>query len=193
MHYCDDFILNLIQPVMSAAGAAGELGGGWKGVRRWCEHVKERGGLKEIGAEREGITGLIVHVDADIAGDIEVNVEMPCPPPLDTVERVEETLKTWLGLPNTPQNLVFCIPSKATEAWFIAGYHPATNNIECLPDPAGFFVGKKPKFVKGSARKKEAKVYKSERQNICAQWPSIVGACESAERFDRSLRNLLHA
>ncbi len=72
------FDLKLLQPEESVAftgmGAAGPLGGGWKGVRKWCMQAAERAG----GALREdplfvSYDILILHLDADVAGNDPAN------------------------------------------------------------------------------------------------------------------------
>src|SRR3989442_1581074 len=99
------FILYLLQPEESVAltgtGDAGPLGGGWKGVYRWCSQVAARSDIRwdddPLFLENDL---LILHLDADVAGEHPPNdlaavaqgfppylpCQHPCPPAADTTE-----------------------------------------------------------------------------------------------------------
>ena len=102
----ESFDMKLLQPegsvAFTGAGNAGPLGGGWRGVYKWCLQAAERGG----GSVRDDplfalYDILILHLDADVAGEDPANYpvnpiarlagvlpcEQPCPPPNDTTDR----------------------------------------------------------------------------------------------------------
>jgi hypothetical protein len=67
-----DFRVSRIQPDESRYGGdAGPHGGGWKGVRGWCQSVRDAGGIKAVGALPEDVDLLVIHIDADIAAALE--------------------------------------------------------------------------------------------------------------------------
>ena len=98
------FDMKLLQPeesvAFTGAGAAGPLGGGWKGVYKWCLQAATRSG----GSVRNdplflAYDILILHLDADVASEDPANYpvnpiaelsgvlpcEQPCPPPNTTL------------------------------------------------------------------------------------------------------------
>jgi hypothetical protein len=75
-HYLDDYEPVPVQPPLGAIGGhAGPLGGGWKGVRRWCQQEAPVGGgpLRVLLQNHDLI---IVHVDADVAKDHDSGVAL---------------------------------------------------------------------------------------------------------------------
>ncbi len=94
----EDYQLTMLQPEGSLYGGdAGPHGGGWKGVRSWCLEVAAQGGLRAIHALADDVDLLVIHVDGDIAGEPELDLAQPCPPPEDTVHAVEHMVLSWLG------------------------------------------------------------------------------------------------
>src|SRR5580700_5527030 len=110
------FDLKLLQPEGSVAftggGSAGPLGGGWKGVYKWCRQAALRGG-GSLGGDPlfVGYDVLILHLDADVAGEDPAHdpidpipglagllpCEQPCPPPGATTEALRLVLLSWVG------------------------------------------------------------------------------------------------
>jgi hypothetical protein len=56
-----------IQPKPSKTGAFGEYGGGWHGVRAWCQTLAKDSRKRK--AHLQPLDMLIIHVDADVARD----------------------------------------------------------------------------------------------------------------------------
>lgn len=204
--HLDRFILTQIQPEQSLfAGDAGPHGGGWKGVRAWCELVRSQGGLAASGAHSTGDV-LVVHVDADIAGDAEIACTAPCPPPDATVNALRRVVLAWLGETDVPARLVLCIPSQATEAWVLAAVVPdhrhavpcdpssaSTTCLECREDPAGLLVGGAHRLVrvKQGRRRKDRRAYQDVLPLIRERWPQVMAVCSQAARFDSELGQAL--
>jgi hypothetical protein len=155
------FDLKLLQPEGSVAfegqGRAGSLGGGWRGVYRWCLDAAERSGGRISDDPLFINTDLLVlHLDADVAEEDPANYPYhpipelegklpcakPCPPPAATTDRLRALLLEWIGESSIPANTVFCTPSKCAEAWVMAICFPQDNEMnrrgwECHPDPDG--------------------------------------------------------
>ena len=112
-------------------GDAGEHGGGWKGVRSWCQSARSSGQWANALA-RHGM--VIIHVDADIAGDDEIKVECACPPPVDTVNALRPVVAGWIGQP-VEEKCVLCVPSKASDAWLTSGASAQTTRCVLSTSP----------------------------------------------------------
>jgi len=154
------FDLKLLQPegslAFTGAGDAGPLGGGWKGVYKWCIQSAVRGsGHVSDDPVFVSYDLLVVHLDADVAGEDPANdaidpipelagrlpCEQPCPPASATTGALRAVMSSWLGEAETPPRTVLCTPSKSTEAWVMAACFPtdrgmATKGWECHPKPA---------------------------------------------------------
>ena len=170
-----------LQPQSDALpdGDAGEHGGGWKGVRSWCSEARGNG-TWSMALENNHV--VVVHVDADIAGDAEINVEKPCPPPADTVDALRPVVAGWIGGPLEPK-CVLCVPSKATDVWLVAALgFPAG---ECDANPAAMLrlVEGKPKPVSGHKPKKHAAGYRRLAPQVGRQWALVRACCAQAEQF----------
>lgn len=197
------FDLKLLQPEGSVAftggGAAGEFGGGWRGVYKWCLQAAKRSG----GGVRNdplflAYDLLILHLDADVAREDPANYpvhpvaelsgalpcEMPCPPPHDTTDRLRKVLLSWVGEDRAPPRTVLCTPSKSTEAWVVAICFPHDGQMirkgwECHPSPETR-LGQQPKthrFAKSQA------AYQARSAAFQEGWPRIVGRLNEARRF----------
>ncbi len=144
----------------------------------------------------------MIHVDADIASDSEIEVARPCPPPMATVERLETLVLGWLGLTKLPPRLALCIPSMATEAWLLRAFFPIDEAsvpctevaageacVECIPDPAGVLLHRRPRFVRMKAGevRKLRKEYELRRNQLSREWAAVVASCSSAARFNEQL------
>ena len=129
-HYLGDYEPMPIQPPTGVVGgAAGPLGGGWKGVRTWCQQEDPATVLSNADL-------LIVQVDADIALDPANDCAQPCPPPTDTVRAVRALVQGWLGMDELPGKLVLCVPSMASETWALVALFPGHDAVvPCDPPP----------------------------------------------------------
>lgn len=204
--HLDRYVLTQLQPEQSRfAGHAGPHGGGWRGVCGWCESVRSQGGLAASGVHLTSDV-LIVHVDADIAGDAEIACAAPCPPPDATVESLRRVVLAWLGETSVPARLVLCIPAQATEAWVLAGVvpdhphaepcDPASASTTCLEyraDPAGLLVGGAHRLVrvKQGRYRKDRRAYQDIAPLLGERWPQLMAVCRQAARFDRELGQAL--
>lgn len=153
------FVLKLLQPEGSVAftggGNAGALGGGWRGVYRWCLQAAQRSGGR-VGDDPLFLAYdvLLLHLDADVASEDPAKLavapipelaemlpcERPCPPPIATVDALRMVMLAWIGEPQVPPGTVLCTPSKSTEAWVMAAIFPndketAKEHWECHPKP----------------------------------------------------------
>ena len=203
----EDYVITQLQPEGSLYGGdAGPHGGGWKGVRGWCRKVGAAGGLEAVGALNPDVQLLVVHVDADIASDSEIDIERPCPPPMATVERLESVVLGWLGLAALPARVALCIPSKATESWILRAFFPTDEAavpcsqvasgescIECIAEPAHTLLYRRPKFVrlKEGRIRKLRKEYERRRSQLSRAWLDVVADCASAARFNEQLDAVL--
>lgn len=197
------FDIKLLQPegsvAFTGAGEAGPLGGGWKGVYKWCLQAAERGG----GSVRNDTLFdfydiLVLHLDADVAGEDPANdlvnpitelaglfpCEQPCPPPNDTTDRLRQVMLSWMGETQTPPQTVLCTPSKCTEAWVVAIFFPHDGQMikkgwECHPDPASR-LGQQPKAHRFAKRQAD---YQAKNKGIQEGWPRIVNRLTEAQRF----------
>jgi len=191
----EDFVCTMIQPEQAtfAGSDFGEMGAGWTGVRNWCEGVKERYGDLESAVDAQPLAAshlLVLHVDADIAADSEIDVDMPCPPAWDTVQRLRDVVLGWGGTDDVPPRVVLCIPSKAVEAWVVCMLHPQNRhcrgNLECRAHPETLLVGKPERLVrrKGGGYKKSVHAYRAAQDKLSAGWSNAVGVCAEAKRFE---------
>jgi hypothetical protein len=198
-----NFEINRIQPDSSLYGGdAGPHGGGWKGVRGWCQSVREAGGLRAVGALREDIDLLVIHVDADILLDAEHDARNPCPPPDGNILAAEAIVMQWLGITSLPERVLIWVPSMATEAWLLRSVFPGLGEslscltspppalcVECVEDPAAVLEGKSPKLVrrKGGDLKKITKNYRDVKPLVSASWGDLTGSMWSAGRLQQGL------
>ena len=169
----------------TVGGAAGTYGGGWKGVRAWCRDARANGQWDEAVTGNQAV---VVHVDADIAGDPEIDVERPCPPAVDTVDALRPVVAAWIG-PPLDARCVFCIPSKASDAWLVAALKLAGPEVEHDPNPAANLrgVGGRPKAVTGAKPDKHAAGYRRLASHVREQWAHVTTTCTQAARFEAEL------
>lgn len=82
----DTFRYLPIQPSISETEGFGSHGAGWKGVLSWCEQFTETRDLIEyLDSYYPQIDTLIVHVDADISRESEIDCYRSCPDAQTTV------------------------------------------------------------------------------------------------------------
>jgi hypothetical protein len=205
------FILNLLQPeeswAFTGAGDAGALGGGWKGVYKWCLQSRERGAGRLSGDPLYFTYDLLIlHLDADVAGKDPAGdtvspipllrgilpCEKPCPPPSDTTDALRNVLLSWTGERQIPANTVFCTPSKNTEAWIMYLFFPLDRDMnrkgwECCPNPEARLQQqpKKYRFAKSYNN------YRSRENNISKGWPKLADTLTEANRFQRDFLQIV--
>lgn len=196
-------VITALQPVDSVA--FGGFGGGWGGVYRWCKQMSKLGGGL-LGAIENRFDGLVLHVDADVAGftyasagispganDLDLPCAQPCPPAADTIDRLRLVVCSWLGFASSdevPHSVVFCTPSKSTEAWVVRILYPSdilskAKEPECMVNPEARLVGK------GKIKKKLAD-YQSNSSKLVTGWPVLAGDARFSEagRFDSDVRRM---
>lgn len=211
------FDLKLLQPeesvAFTAGGDAGTLGGGWRGVYKWCLQAVERGGGQLSGDPLfVGYDLLLIHLDADVAGEDPANYRhfpipelagvLPCkrrcPPASATTDALRLVLLSWIGENQVPGGTVFCTPSKSTEAWVMTASFPNDHEMnrlgwECHPKPENR-LGQQPladRFLKKHGD------YLSRYDHFVAHWPNVVARLSEAFRFQQeflaALSSLPHA
>jgi hypothetical protein len=197
------FDLKLLQPEGSVAftgeGNAGPLGGGWKGVYKWCRQAALRGGGSLSGDPLFiGYDLLILHLDADVAGEDPANdridpvpdlagvlpCEQPCPPPAATTGALRLVILSWAGEGQTPPRTVLCTPSKSTEAWVMAAFFPndremARKGWECHANPE-VRLAQQPLAHRFSKRQAD---YEARALRLRVACPAIAAKLSEAQRF----------
>ena len=196
------FDLKLLQPEGSVAftqgGDAGSLGGGWHGVYKWMRQSVARAGKLSDDPLFLNIDVLILHLDADVAGEEPAKDKNPviaelagalpceeaCPPPSATTNRLRALMLSWVGEAVIPAKTVLCTPSKSTEAWIMAIFFPGDKEmkrkgLECHPDPAGRLPiqPKRHRFAKSYA------AYHARYDAIKHGWHGLTKRMTEAMRF----------
>lgn len=206
------FVLSMLQPDTSKAfGDAGQFGGGWGGVYRWCRQLVKMHPQVEVNPTLTEFNLILVHLDADVAGMRyeESNIDngltdLPCqhacPPVEDSVNALRKVVAGWLNLPPTgtlPARWAYCTPSKCTEAWVVAALYQSTEsailtNIECN---CGLetWLSQRPvregRLVRSG--KKKPLAYLKIAQKVTDGWESICTHCSQATRFRDEVRATL--
>jgi hypothetical protein len=184
----------------------GRTGSGWKGVRRWCNETWQRkhSSLEKLlsGATGPALDLLVIHVDADIAYEQELQQDgtfpitpQTCPPVSATVAQLEPLILSWLNLHALPSSLIFAIPAQDTETWTFAALFPedelcSQDNYECVHegrDHPGYRLTLKTygKLLRRRAGtiKKSKRQYESVCPQIVAAWDRVRTLCSQAEGF----------
>lgn len=126
----------VLQPV-DMGESFGEMGTGWKGVRRFCIDAigKSWGGVFEFIDSFE-FDLLIIQIDADVASetDLQEGIERPvadvlqsCPPIGPTIEKLKRVVAKWWSVDEVaslPSQLIFAIPAQDSENWLFAALFP---------------------------------------------------------------------
>jgi hypothetical protein len=191
---------------LQPAETLGRTGSGWKGVRRWCNETwqREHSSLNKLlsGATGPALDLLVIHVDADIASEQELQQDeafpimpQPCPPVSETVAQLEALILHWLRLEASPSSLIFAIPAQDTETWTFAALFPddelcSQNDYECLykgKDHPGYRLTLKAygKLLRRSAGtiKKPRRQYERLCPQIVAAWDDVCALCSQAKKF----------
>ncbi len=195
------FVLNQLQPEPTRP----EMGGGWGSVFKWCQEFRQRG-MANI--ESDPTLGhfdlVIVHLDADVAdkhyadcGSAVVQAALtlqslpcaqPCPPPSNTVAALEALLLSWLGIPAMGSKSLFCIPSKATDAWLLAATLPVNHHLltglECNLD----IETRLAQLPKAQRIRKTVREYRNLSGKVTSQWAQVKARCTQAAVFDQQVQ-----
>ena len=200
-----DFVFQTLQPEGSVAfdsASFGGVGAGWVGVYRWSrQSALEGDGSVSASSALSQYDLLIVHVDADVAGETyasgsihdapsqDLPCEEPCPPARKTTSALRAVVLNWLGEYECPLRIVLCTPSKSTEAWVIAAIWPGNNLVrradwECRPNPEGQLAA----LPRQLRFKKRPSDYRRWESTLTAAWPTVSARLTEAARFDEELR-----
>lgn len=185
----------------------GEMGTGWKGVRRWCRETWQReSDLSQLLSNATGVALdlLVIHIDADVAaepdlqeGDAPIisDVAYPCPPITATVEQLRKVVLRWLHLDIMPPQVILAVPAQDTENWTFAALFSddplcARPDYECTHKGQahpGFCLTLK-KYGR-LLRRADRRIQKPQRDyarvvpHIVANWSRVREICSQAEQF----------
>ncbi|MGA2546175.1 MAG: hypothetical protein ABSF43_06490 [Rectinemataceae bacterium] len=190
------FVLTLLQPEETRP----EMQGGWGGVYKWCRAEATMGfGSLEFDPTLSRFDLLIIHIDADVAEDNYSDIgESPtdvltlpcskdCPPPEATVKVLRSVVLSWLGMAALGSKAIFCIPSKATEAWLAvaaASDRPIVMiKLECSLNMEARLAS----LPKGRKIKKTKRQYQGYATIFKNQWGRVVAMCTQAKCFQDDL------
>lgn len=192
------FVLTQLQPEPTRP----KLGTGWGGVLRWCLDFAVRGHARfEDDPTLPGFDLFVVHIDADVAekGYADVSDEIAglagqrgwptlpnviqCPPPSGSADAMRTCLLAWAGMHERGPKTVFCVPSKAVEAWLTAATfdhdHVLQNGLEC-----NLNVESQLRALPVAQRiKKTSRDYRARERTIVEAWSMVRQRCTQAERF----------
>ncbi|HEY3999703.1 MAG TPA: hypothetical protein VGO93_12595 [Candidatus Xenobia bacterium] len=195
--------VSLQPPVSLSLQDSGKFGGGWKGVRQWCSSIPDQiKALKLSGfnvwLKNYKLDALIIHVDADVAGDKDVRLTRPCPPASATTTLLKALIqKTWLKQKALPVNVVLTVPAQSTDCWVAVACQldsPLTVSPcnECQEEPARLLVDAGYLEKKGGGKvRKQRTTYQSTLAPITLRhWPRVKQECAEAALFASSLQLL---
>lgn len=192
------FVLTQLQPEPTRP----KLGTGWGGVLRWCLEFATRGYARfEDDPTLPGFDLFVVHIDADVAegryADVSDEIAdlagqrgwptlpnvIQCPPPSGSADAMRTCLLSWAGMQAPGPKTVFCVPSKAVEAWLTAAKfdhgHALQNGLEC-----NLNLEAQLKALPLAQRiKKASRDYRTHERTIAEAWSVVRQRCTQAERF----------
>ncbi|MDP2828856.1 MAG: hypothetical protein Q8O37_09630 [Sulfuricellaceae bacterium] len=200
------FVLNQLQPEPTRPG----MGGGWGGVFKWCQEFRQRGTASiESDPTLSHFDLVIVHLDADVAdksyadcGGAVVQAAhtlqplpcvRPCPPPTNTVTALEAVMLSWLGIPATGPKSLFCIPSKATEAWLSAATLPMNNALLAGLECNLHIETQLAQLPKAQRIRKTVREYRNLAGAVTSQWAQVKAHCTQAALFDQQVQPIAQA
>ncbi len=192
------FVLTQLQPEPTRP----KLGTGWGGVLRWCVDFATRGHARlEDDPTLPGFDLFVIHVDADVAekryADVSPEISdmagprgwpglgnvIPCPPPSDSADAMRACLLSWAGLQAVGPKTVFCVPSKAVEAWLTAATfdegHSLLNSLECNLNLEAQLAAQPMR----QRIKKTPREYRAHDRSVTEAWSVVRQRCSQAERF----------
>lgn len=196
----------------------GEMGTGWKGVRRWCRETWQREGVS-LNRILSGDTGpaldlLVFHVDTDIATEHDLqdeddatipDVQQPCPPAEATANQLTCVVLHWLQRDDFPSQVILAIPAQDTENWTFAALFPdddlcARDDYECTRighDHPGYrlTLRRYGELLRrtGGRIKKPVRQYRRVTPQIAASWDTVRRICPQAEHFTQDVLGYVQA
>ncbi|AGX86758.1 hypothetical protein [Candidatus Symbiobacter mobilis] len=200
------FVLTPLQPEPTRP----DIGNGWGGVFKWCQEFRLRGAVSiEADPTLSQFDLVVVHLDADVAGKRYADYgptmenaaatlqalpcERPCPPPTDTVAALEAVLLSWLDIAALGPKSVFCIPSKASDAWLAAAVLPAGHalltGLECHPHLEAALS----QLPKGQKLRKTPRDYRSHAGSISQHWKQVQNHCLQARVMEQQIQPIAQA
>jgi hypothetical protein len=196
-HY---FTLTLLQPEPTLP----QIGTGWCGVFKWCRDFVSRGATSlETDPTLPGFDLFIFHLDADVAdknysdggtpieaaskGLATLPCSKPCPPPSDAANEIRQRLLSWLNICTIGPKTVFCVPSKAIEAWLAVGILPAGHNLIANIECDLNLEAKLAALSKNTRVKKSRKEYLCRKGALEKNWQTVRDVCTQAERFSKEI------
>lgn len=206
-NYLDDFVPIPIQPPLSQFGGdAGPMGGGWKGIRTWCQQ-ELAGGLESL----QNMDAIIIQIDADVAYEVDSSLdqsskaELHCPPPSIPSNLVRSRVLAWLEVTTLDPTCVLCIPAMGSETWALVALDPDnpmilscqgsddSDCIECRQDIKAILHGYDNALVekKDGKYKNRAVRYKELGSELTKGWHRVVNQCLQAQAFDQAIVSLL--
>jgi hypothetical protein len=186
-----DFVLDVAQPepTLGAGSNYGPDGGGWKGVRGWCQGVAQSGGTASSPVFQNADI-VIVHLDADVSDDPEITCRQPksvgSRPYEPTTDSLRSLVAQWLG--GAHQKLVVCIPHLETETWLLPIFRTAVTSPEDHSNPLQEFASGTPKLCDANYKKQRSR-YEGVSELITQGWALALVACPEAFFFDAELRS----
>lgn len=192
------FVLTQLQPEPTRP----KLGTGWGGVLRWCLDFALRCHARfEDDPTLPGFDLFVVHIDADVAEKSYADVSdaiadlaaqrgwptlpnfIQCPPPTGSADFMRKCILAWSGLQAPGPKTVFCVPSKAVEAWLTAAAfdngHPLQNGLECNLNVEAQLMA----LPVAQRIKKSSRDYRARERTIAEAWSVVRQRCTQAERF----------
>lgn len=196
------FILIQLQPEPTRR----DLGNGWGGVLKWClETAKRFSGNIDEDPTLSYFDLLIIHLDVDVTGfsysDLGTTGEelisnrnrtdLPCakqcPPVADSVEALQQVLRSWLAPVNAGNKTVFCMPAQSSGTWLAAAFlpnsHKLLTNAECDPSVENG-LSQLPKKLRV---KKNQREYRDKAVEITRHWGKVKTICSQALVFETDL------
>ena len=210
-YYLEDYQPLEVQPPTGVLGGdSGPFGGGWKGVRSWCEsEVAAQGGLDQV-AVLDNADLLVIQVDADVLADDEISRAQPCPPPAASADEMRALILVWLNVKTLPNKVVLCVPCMASETWALVALWPKSKSVvpcnpppqeddcvECRTDIKALLrnLGRRfnPKLVvsQSGKLKNQGQGYENQQSNITNGWTQVLKICSQAKRFNAELKTAL--
>lgn len=200
------FVLSQLQPEPTRP----DMGGGWGGVFKWCQEFRQRGKASmESDPTLTDLDLVIVHLDADVAdknyadcGEAVAQAALAlqplpgplaCPPPSNTVTALEAVLLSWLHIPAVGPKSLFCIPSKATEAWLSAAALPPAHALLTGLECNLHLETQLAQLPKGQRIRKSAREYRNLAEAVTAQWAQVKAHCTQAALFDQQVQHIAQA
>lgn len=194
----------VLQPDSSATPGFGSdygpRGGGWMGVKRWCELVaRDFGGIAAFLCNYEPKIDLfIIHIDADVAREETLNCYAGCPPIQPTIDNLKSVVEGWMG-DEIAHPVVLCIPSDNLEAWVWAAHesvlqhhNPPATCIECVQKPDDVISDQNYRPRRLMSRKngkpdKSRSKYAPLIRTVVDNWDQVKSVCGQAAQFEQDV------